>query len=108
MTVIAGYEAEPGEADLAAAEEIEDIAAAWPGDPLPRYAALTSRQAHYTAVAGRLADARAAVIAQMRKDGMSYGQIAAVTGLTRARVQQLAGKGHAIAVTGELDLLVRP
>jgi hypothetical protein len=58
--------------------------------------------------AARLADAKAAVVAQMHADGMSYAQIAAVTGMKRARVQQLAERGRALAPSGEFDLLVRP
>lgn len=102
-----GYEAEP-DADAEAEGIIEDIAAGWPGDPLPRYTALTAQQAHYQAVSDTLSKARAAVVAQMNNDGMSYAQIERLTGLTRGRVQQLVEKGRELAPTGDFDLLVRP
>lgn len=105
---LGGYEAEPEEARAVTESEIEDIAAAWPGDPLARYAALTARQAHYQAVSEGLAEARAALVREMNAQGASYGRIAEMTGLTRARVQQLAGRGKAVAATGEFDLLTRP
>jgi DNA-directed RNA polymerase specialized sigma24 family protein len=110
--LVPGYEADPVETHLAVTAEIEriveDTAAAWPGDPAPRYAALASTQAFHQGVVARLADAKAAVVAQMHADGMSYAQIAAVTGMKRARVQQLAERGRALAPSGEFDLLVRP
>lgn len=98
MTGPGGYEAGPQEARAAAESEIGGIAAAWPGDPLPRYAALTARQAHYQAVSEGLAEARAAVVYEMSAGGASYGRIAGLTGLTRARAQQLAERGRLLAV----------
>lgn len=102
-----GCEAGP-DAAAVAEDIIEDIAAGWPGDPLPRYTALTAQQSHHKAVADKLGNARAAVVAQMNYDGLSYDQIAGLIGLTRARVQQLVGKGRFLAAGGEFDLLVRP
>ena len=108
MTSLGGYEAEPEEAQAVVESEIEDIAAAWPGDCLPRYAALSARQAFYQAVSEGLAEARAAAVAQMNADGLSYAQIAETTGLKRSRVQQLVERGRVLASSGEFDLLARP
>lgn len=108
MTDTPGYEAEPEEARAVFESEIDDIAAGWPGDPLPRYAALSARQAHYQSVANGLSGARAAVLADMHDKGMSYARIAEATGMTRARVQQLVEKGRFIALSGEYDQFVRP
>jgi DNA-directed RNA polymerase specialized sigma24 family protein len=94
-----GYEAEPYEVDLVAGSEIEEITAAWP-DLLPRYAALTARQAFYQAVSDRLAASRAEVIAQMHADGMSYGKIAVLTAMSRGRVQQLVEKSTSAGTGG--------
>lgn len=42
----------------------------------------------------RLADVRIAAIGQLRADGWSYDRIAAATGLSKPRVQQLSKLGH--------------
>lgn len=52
--------------------------------------ALTVELATLEAKQGRLQQDRKALIGRMRKAGMSYGQIAEVTGLSRQRVAQLA------------------
>ena len=102
-----GYKADPAEVTAAVAEVIAHIAASSPGGPLKSYAALTAEAAYYQAVCERLTDIRAAVVAQMNTDGMSYAGIAEMTGLSRARVQQLAEKGRALAAAGDYDLLLR-
>jgi DNA-directed RNA polymerase specialized sigma24 family protein len=70
------------------------------GDPaddehdLAWYAHLTSRQALLTAAVDEVAGMRARALAGLHAQGQSYGQIAAVTGLTRGRVQQLVERGR--------------
>jgi len=103
-----GFEAEPSEARAVAESEVLDVAAAWPGDPLARYNALTARQAWYQAVSESLADPRAALVWEMHASGASYGQIAALIGVNRARAQQLSERGRELADSGEFDLLARP
>lgn len=95
-----GFEAEPQDAREVISAEVEDIAAAWPGDPLPRYTALSARQAHYQAVSEGLAEARAACVYEMHEDGASYARIAELAGLTRARARRAAGRHRRIRRDG--------
>ena len=57
----------------------------------------TAGQVLQQAVADRLADARASVVSGMHKGGLSYAQIAAAAGLSRARAQQLAERGRKLS-----------
>ena len=75
---------------------ISEITGSWPG-LLARYSALTAGQVLQQAVADRLADARASVVSGMHKGGLSYAQIAAAAGLSRARAQQLAERGRKLS-----------
>lgn len=86
-----GYAPEP--ADVAAhLATLDDNV--WGGDPLPAYLEATRAQALHQAVAAAIADRRAVLLARMHDGGASYRQIADVTGLTRARVQQLVERGR--------------
>lgn len=58
------------------------------------YAHLTSRQALLTAAAAEVAGMRARLVAGLHAEGQSYAAIAATTGLTRGRVQQLVERGR--------------
>lgn len=95
-----GYEAEPEEAAALAAAEIGPILEGWPGDPVARYGALTSRLVTLQAVADLVAAERARAVAELHADGkgMSYARIAALLGMSRARAQQLAEAGRRAAV----------
>lgn len=105
---MSGYEADPDEVARFVEEVVRNIVASWPGAPLPQYGALSAEAAFHKAVSERLTDTRAAVVARLNSDGMSYARIAEMTGLTRARVQQLAERGRALAAAGEYGLLARP
>lgn len=89
-----GYEAEPADAEAIVQAVLADASEGWPGDPGAQYVALTSSLVLYRAVASRLGVERAALIARMNAGGQSYAEIAGATGLTRARVQQLAQEGR--------------
>lgn len=89
-----GCEAEPSDVEAIVQGVLGEIEVGWPGDPSAQYAALTSSLVLYRAAASRLGDERAALIARMNAGGQSYTEIAGATGLTRARVQQLAEKGR--------------
>jgi hypothetical protein len=58
------------------------------------YVHLTSRQALLAAAVDEIAGMRSRAVAGMHAAGESYAGIAAVTGLTRARVQQLVERGR--------------
>lgn len=59
------------------------------------YVHLTSRQALLAAAVDEIAAMRARAVAGIHAtDGLSYADIAACTGLTRARVQQLVERGR--------------
>ncbi|MGH3793712.1 MAG: hypothetical protein ACRDSP_02365 [Pseudonocardiaceae bacterium] len=58
-------------------------------NPLQRYMRATDLYAIHAAVCTELTSHRAEAVRQMSEGGMSYRQIAAVTGLTKARVQQM-------------------
>lgn len=88
-----GYEAEPSEVEAIAG--LAEIAEGWPGDPLARYGALTSRQATFQAVVDLLAAERARVVAEMNSEGMSYRKLAPLLGMSAARVQQLTEAARA-------------
>ncbi len=63
-------------------------------DPIGRYARAGQEQAAAEAVVTRLSDLRARCLAELHTDGMSLAQIAAKTGLSRARVHKLVARGR--------------
>jgi hypothetical protein len=77
----------PAEADEIA--RIEAIA-----DPLERYALATEAQARHEAAARQLGEVRALAALRIHELGASYATIAHVTGLSRARAQQLVEAGR--------------
>jgi hypothetical protein len=81
----------PAEADEIA--RIEAIA-----DPLERYALATEAQARHEAAARRLGEVRALAALRIHELGASYATIAHVTGLSRARAQQLVEAGRRLRV----------
>lgn len=85
-----GYEPEPADVEAFLAD-----GDGWGGDPLPMYVEATKAQVLHQAVAERWALRRATLLAQMNACGVSYQQIADVTGLSRPRVQQLVERGRA-------------
>lgn len=56
---------------------------------MKRYLQATIREARLRKAADEAAADRASELAKMHATGMSYGKIAAATGLSRSRVQQL-------------------
>ncbi|MGV7251943.1 helix-turn-helix domain-containing protein [Mycobacterium kansasii] len=62
-------------------------------DPLARYEHAGREQQSAEAVVTRMSDLRARCLAELHADGWSYATIAAATGLSRARVQQLVQRG---------------
>lgn len=63
-------------------------------DPLARFEASGRRMAEAEKAVGRLADLRARALAELHVDGWSFASIAAATGMTRARAQQLVQRGR--------------
>jgi DNA-directed RNA polymerase specialized sigma24 family protein len=88
-----GYEAEPTEVEALTAD-LADHA----DDPSAMFARASAMEALYRAAANRAADYRARACARMSMDGLSYAQIAKLTGLTRSRVQQLVERGRDVPI----------
>lgn len=65
-------------------------------DALTRYLQIMDRQVAAEADVTRLADERAACLAEMSGAGWSLAQIAEATGLSRARVQQLVTRARLV------------
>lgn len=65
-------------------------------NPLVEYRRASKEEAKLRRLADAYASERAAVLAEMHRSGMSYGKIAAATGLSRSRVQQLVERGNAV------------
>lgn len=63
-------------------------------DPIEVCTAVGDTFAALDAELERLADVRIAAISQLRADGWSYDRIAAATGLSKPRVQQLSNLGR--------------
>lgn len=63
------------------------------GDAMPRFVWLSSRGALLAEVARLVSEERSLIAARWSGDGDSYATIAARTGLTRSRVQQLVQRG---------------
>lgn len=61
---------------------------------MANYQKATEREARLRKAADEAAAERAVELAKMHRSGMSYGKIAAATGLSRSRVQQLVEKSH--------------
>ena len=62
-------------------------------DPLQRYERAGREQQAAEAVVTRISDLRARCLAELHADGWSLARIAKSTGLSKARVQQLVGRG---------------
>ena len=105
-----GYAAEPTEVAAVAAAEIGPILEGWPRDPGARAVALTSLLVTRQAVDNLIAAERARAVAEMHNGGkgMSYAQIAAVLGVSRARAQQLCEAGRQVAAPSAAELPVPP
>jgi hypothetical protein len=74
---------------------------AW-DDPLARYAAATSAQAHHQAVAAALAAERGRIAAALNSPGpdgtrLTYEQIAGHFGTSRSNAQKLVERGRRLA-----------
>ena len=63
-------------------------------DPLERFRQATSAQAVHRGATDDLGHVRDQAIAELHDAGRSYAEIAQLTGLTRARVQQLVERGR--------------
>lgn len=74
--------------DTLIGEREDDQAIAW-------YLHLTERQRVLDAVSQGIAHERAAACWELAQEGASYATIAGLTGLTRARVQQLVERARA-------------
>lgn len=59
------------------------------------YLEATEKESRFRQAADEAARERAWALAEMHRSGMSYGKIAEVTGLSRARVQQLVERDRA-------------
>jgi transposase len=57
------------------------------------YQKATEKELEFRAAADNAAVLRATLISNIHRGGMSYGQIAAATGLSRSRIQQLVNRG---------------
>lgn len=66
-------------------------------DPLDRYQAAARWSTTAQGLVSWLSDLRARALAELHVEGWSYAKIAAETGLTRARVQQLVERGREVA-----------
>ncbi len=75
-------------------DDLDHIAAI--SDPAARARAATERLAIYQAAVTRLARIRREAIAQLRASGLSYGRVADALGVSRGRIAQLRGTGHAV------------
>ncbi|HZU18870.1 MAG TPA: hypothetical protein VFD01_20010 [Candidatus Dormibacteraeota bacterium] len=80
----------------ASTDEIAAIEAI--ADPLERYALATEAQVRHEAAARRLEEVRALAALRIHELGASYATIAHVTGLSRARAQQLVEAGRRLRV----------
>ncbi len=87
MAVTDGYKTEPS--DVQAILD-QDIDAEDRDDPTLLYVRATQLTARYTAVLLELTKIRAEAVHRMSLAGSSYRQIARTTGLSVARVQQMA------------------
>lgn len=58
------------------------------------YQRATAKEVRLRKAADKAAAERASEVAKMHRSGMSYGQIAEATGLSRSRVQQLVERGN--------------
>lgn len=63
-------------------------------DPLDRYELAGRKQVEAQEAVVRLSDLRARALAELHVDGWSFAKIAAATGITRARAQQLVERGR--------------
>ncbi len=80
------YAASPPAEEIAAIEAI--------ADPLEQYTLATEAQTRHEAAARRLGEVRALATLRIHELGASYATIAHVTGLSRARAQQLVEAGR--------------
>lgn len=87
MATVDGYEADP--ADVQAILTMQ-IGVTTRDDPTLLYVRATQLRARYAAVCAELEGLRAEAVHRMHQGGSSYAEIARTTGLSRARVQQLA------------------
>lgn len=60
--------------------------------PITEYKRASKEEARLRRLADAYASERSAVLAEMHRSGMSYGQIAKLIGLSRSRVQQLVNR----------------
>lgn len=65
-------------------------------NPLVEYRRASKEEAKLRRLADAYASERSAVLAEMHRSGMSYGQLAKATGLSRSRVQQLVERFKAL------------
>lgn len=77
-------------------------------DPSARYEALTRLGEQAALVQGAAAALRARCLADFHAEGLSYERIAAITGLTKARVQQLVIRGRSVDPRAVLSSLSAP
>lgn len=71
---------------------------AWlgPDDALDRYEMATDAAQSLDALVSRMTDLRARALAELHVDGHSYAVLAAETGITRSRAQQLVERGREV------------
>jgi DNA-directed RNA polymerase specialized sigma24 family protein len=91
MATTDGYEADLLEVQAMLDQEID---AEDRDDPTLLYVRATQLHARYTAALAELTRLRAEAVHRMNLAGSSYAQIAATTGLSKPRVQQLVGIGR--------------
>lgn len=86
-----GYEADPADVQAMLDQEID---AEDRSDPTLLYVRATQLTARYSTALAELTKLRAEAVHRMHRAGSSYAQIAATTGLSRARVQQMVGSAR--------------